>query len=68
MPGIPARDAGIVRESARYILRGSSVFSHIFHATLGLTGEIIASTDANAFLKSSIMSVRIWAAFLKYAS
>ena len=64
IPGRPAREAGIVYESARYILSGSSDFSQIFHATDGDTGQIIISTSSKAFLKSSMISVLICAAFL----
>ncbi|MDP2395525.1 MAG: hypothetical protein Q8S84_08120 [bacterium] len=38
---------------------GSSILSHIFHATLGATGDIIASTCLKALLKSSIIKVLI---------
>jgi hypothetical protein len=59
IPGRPAREAGIVYASSRYILSGSSEFSHSFQATLGAVGPTIISTSLNAFLKSSMISVLI---------
>ena len=52
IPGIPARFAESVKISDRYIARGSSVFSPIFQAAVGVTGEMSTSQDAKAFLKS----------------
>jgi hypothetical protein len=66
--GNHANEAGIVYASLKYIFTGSLIFSHVFQATVGATGEIIASTSSNALLKSSIIRVLTCVAFLKYAS
>jgi hypothetical protein len=62
--GNHAREAGIVYESARYNFNGSSIFSHVFQATEGLTGVTKASTSSYTFLKSSIIRVLTLDAFL----
>jgi hypothetical protein len=52
MPGIPARFAGIVVTSRRYIARGSSSFDPRGKAVTGEVGETIASTSPKAASKS----------------
>lgn len=62
MPGTPARFAGIVVTSLRYICSGSSIFSPRRNAVVGADGVAMTSTSANAASKSCWMSVRtFWA-------
>src|SRR5690606_19059832 len=62
MPGVPARLAGIVVRSLRYICSGSSIFSPILNAVVGADGVAMTSTSAKARAKSCWMSVRtFWA-------
>ena len=51
MPGRPARLQVIVKMSDRYIDSGSSIFSPIRNATVGLVGVRIRSTCSKAVLK-----------------
>ena len=62
MPGTPARFAGIVVTSFRYIGSGSSIFSPSLNAVVGAEGVAITSTCANAASKSRWMSVRTFCA------
>jgi hypothetical protein len=56
--GRPARLAGNVHTSARYIARGSSTRSPIGNATVGLVGVAMTSTFENAASKSRAITVR----------
>ena len=47
--GTPARFAGIVKMSFRYIAIGSSTFSPTRNAVVGDVGETSTSKSANAF-------------------
>ena len=62
MPGTPARFAGIVVTSLRYICIGSSIFSPRRNAVVGADGVAMTSTEANAASKSCWMSVRTFCA------
>ena len=62
MPGTPARFAGIVVTSFRYICIGSSIFSPSRNAVVGAEGVAMTSTWANAASKSRWMSVRTFCA------
>ena len=62
MPGTPARFAGIVVTSFRYICIGSSIFSPSRNAVVGAEGVAMTSTCANAASKSRWMSVRTFCA------
>ena len=60
-PGIPARLAGTVNTSLRYIWSGSAL-SPILNATFGVVGAAITSTPAKAASKSRLTRVRTrWA-------
>ena len=61
-PGIPARLAGIVVRSLRYIASGSSIFSPIGNAVVGADGETRTSTSSNAAAKSRCTRVRTFCA------
>src|SRR5213079_3175102 len=52
MPQIPARFAALVKISARYICKGSVVFSPSLNAGVGDVGETRASTFSNARTES----------------
>ena len=52
MPGMPAKEAGTVNISFKYICIGSSSFSPIGNAGLGVVGVKIKSHSLNAFTKS----------------
>jgi len=54
----------ILKTSSRYIFTGSSIFAHIFHATLGQEGQTITSTCLNASLKSFLINSLTSAALL----
>ena len=62
MPGVPARLAGMVATSLRYIASGSSSFSPSRNAVVGAVGETSTSTCSNAAAKSRWMSVRTFCA------
>ena len=62
MPGTPARFAGIVATSLRYIASGSSSFSPSLNAVVGAVGVASTSTFANAASKSRCTSVRTFCA------
>ncbi|OUE08749.1 hypothetical protein CMsap09_07360 [Clavibacter michiganensis] len=62
MPGTPARFAGIVVRSLRYIASGSSSFSPSLNAVVGADGVTSTSTCWNAASKSRWMSVRTFCA------
>jgi len=53
--GNQAKLAGTVYMSAKYICKGSSIFSHIFQATLGVVGDKIKSYFSNIFSISCII-------------
>ncbi|MBT6778471.1 hypothetical protein HOA93_01480, partial [bacterium] len=53
-----------VNTSAIYDFKGSSPFSHIFHATDGLDGHTITSTSSKTLSKSSIIRVLTCEAFI----
>ena len=62
MPGTPARFAGIVAMSFRYIASGSSSFSPSLKAVVGAVGVASTSTFAKAWSKSRCTRVRtFWA-------
>ncbi len=61
-PGTPARFAGMVATSFRYICSGSSIFSPSLNAVVGADGVAMTSTCANAASKSRWMSVRTFCA------
>lgn len=62
IPGTPARFAGTVKTSARYISRGFAVFSPSLKADDGVVGVAMTSHDAKAVSKSRRMRVRtFWA-------
>ena len=63
IPGIPARFAGIVNMSARYMLSGSSVLSPILKAGVGEVGVKITSHFLKASEKSFFISVLTFRAF-----
>jgi len=63
-PAMPAKLAGRVKTSARYMARGLSTFSPRRKAGVGLVGTAIASTDSKAWSKSRLISVRTRCAFL----
>src|SRR4029079_14026588 len=52
MPGTPARLAGIVAMSLRYMARGSSTFSPILNAVVGVVGDTRTSACSNAAAES----------------
>src|ERR1700759_3528651 len=56
-PQIPARLQEIVKISDKYICNGSSDFSPILNAAVGVVGVTMASTCSNAFRKSLRISV-----------
>ena len=62
MPQIPARLQEIVKMSERYICNGSSDFSPILNAAVGVVGVTMASTFSNAFKKSLRINVRTFCA------
>ena len=62
MPGTPARFAGIVVRSFRYIASGSSIFSPSLNAVVGVEGDASTSTFSKAEAKSRWMSVRTFSA------
>src|SRR5690606_30523218 len=62
MPGTPARLAGMVAMSLRYIASGSSSFSPNLNAVVGAVGETSTSAFANAAAKSRWISVRTFCA------
>ena len=62
MAGMPARSAGIVNTSDRYIARGSSARSPIRNAVVGDVGAAMTSTSAKACTKSRMTSVRTFCA------
>ena len=64
IPGIPARFAEIVKMSERYICMGSSVFSPILKAGVGVVGVRMQSQSVKARSKSRLISARTWEAFL----
>ena len=62
IPGTPARFAGIVVTSFRYICIGSSSFSPRRNAVVGAVGVAMTSTLSKAASKSDWMSVRTFCA------
>jgi len=62
MPGTPARFAGIVATSLRYIASGSSIFAPIGNAVVGAVGETRTSASSKAAAKSRWMRVRTFCA------
>ena len=54
-PGMPARLAGTVKMSARYIASGSAVFSPKRNAGEGVVGVATTSQDSRACSKSFIV-------------
>ena len=62
--GKPAKLTGIVRRSARYIARGSSLWAPALKAGEGAVGVSSTSTDWNAASKSRRIKVRTWLGFL----
>ena len=63
IPGTPARLAGMVARSLRYIAIGSSSFSPSRNAVVGAVGETSTSTRSKAASKSRLMRVRIFCAW-----
>ena len=63
MPGTPARLAGMVAMSLRYIAIGSSSFSPSRNAVVGAVGETSTSACSNAASKSRAISVRTFCAW-----
>ena len=62
MPGMPARLAGMVAMSLRYIAIGSSSLSPSLNAVVGAVGLTSTSAVSNAAVKSFAMSRRtFWA-------
>ena len=61
--GRPARLAGTVKTSFRYMAMGSSIFSPMAKAAKGAVGVSTASTLANAVSKSRAIRVRTFCAF-----
>ena len=61
--GSPAREAGTVKMSERYMVNGSSAFSPILNAGFGIEGHTTRSADENALSKSSVRSCRASIAF-----
>ena len=61
--GTPARLAGTVKTSFKYIAIGSSVFSPIAKAAEGVVGVRMQSTRSNAVAKSRAIKVRTRNAF-----
>src|SRR3989338_6739709 len=61
--GRPARFAGIVKMSERYMLKGSRIFSPILKAGVGEVGVIMQSQALNALSKSSFIFVLTFWAF-----
>ena len=59
---MPARLDGIVHRSLRYMASGSSTFSPIRNAVVGVDGETSTSTEAKAASKSRAISVRTFCA------
>src|SRR5699024_7301843 len=57
-PGTPARFAGMVATSLRYMANGSSTFSPKANAVVGAVGETSTSACSNAAAKSRWISVR----------
>ena len=64
MPGMPARFVEIVKMSERYIWSGSSIFSPILKAGVGVVGVRITSQLLKASWKSRLIRVRTCEAFL----
>ncbi len=64
MPGMPANEAGTVKISFRYILIGSSSFSPIGNAGLGVVGVNIISQFLKAVAKSSAINFLTFCAFI----
>jgi hypothetical protein len=62
MPGTPARFAGMVATSLRYMASGSSSFSPIGNAVVGAVGDTSTSATWKARAKSSAMSRRTFCA------
>ena len=63
IPGKPAKLTGTVKMSFRYIDIGSSVFSPILKAELGVEGVKIASTLVYASSKSFLISLLTFCGF-----
>ena len=61
--GTPARLAGTVKTSFKYIAIGSSVFSPMAKAADGAVGVRMQSTLSKAVTKSRVISVRTRCAF-----
>ena len=61
-PGMPARLAGTVKMSARYMASGSAVFSPKRNAVEGVVGVATTSHVSSACSKSRRMSVRTFCA------
>ena len=62
MPGMPARFAGMVATSLRYIASGSSMRSPSLNGVVGAVGETSTSAFSKAAAKSRWMSVRTFCA------
>ena len=62
MPGMPARFAGIVAMSLRYIAIGSSSLSPSLKAVVGAVGLTRTSAVSKAAVKSSAMRRRTFCA------
>ena len=62
MAELPARLAGMVHRSARYIAIGSSARSPIGKAVVGVVGETITSTLPKDVSKSRVIRVRTFCA------
>ena len=63
MPGTPARLAGIVATSLRYIASGSSSLAPSLNAVVGAVGLTSTSACSNAASKSRLISVRTFCAW-----
>ena len=68
MPGKPAKEAGTVNTSFKYILIGSFCFSFKGNAALGAVGVTIISHSLKALLKSSAINFLTFCALRYYAS
>jgi len=64
MPGSPARLAGTVNTSLRYMAMGSSILSPMAKAAEGAVGVNSRSTSRKAVWKSRAISVRTCRALL----
>ena len=60
---LPARLTGMVAMSFKYIAKGSSTFSPILKAVVGVVGETSTSTVSNAAAKSREINVRTFCAW-----